>query len=159
MDIRISKTAQQGVMLLEALIGILIFSTGILALIGMQALAIGYMSDAKYRSDASFLANEIISEMWVDRGINLANLPNYAFPGGTAPALAAWSAKINAGPSSLPGATTDPLCNVAGPPKYKTEIVVTPGVGQTTVTVTLCWKLPNSTTARKYDTTTSIANP
>jgi len=61
-------------MLLEALIGILIFSVGILALIGMQATAMRATIDAKYRSEASFLANEVIGRMWVDR----ANLASYA---------------------------------------------------------------------------------
>jgi type IV pilus assembly protein PilV len=57
-------------MLLEALIGILIFSIGILALLGMQATAMRATIDAKYRSEAAFLANEIIGTMWVDR-VNL----------------------------------------------------------------------------------------
>ena len=65
--------SQAGVMLIEALIGILIFSIGILALIGMQAAAIKNTTDARYRSEAAFLANRIIGEMWVDR----ANLPLY----------------------------------------------------------------------------------
>jgi len=47
-------TRQKGATLLEALMGILIFSVGILALVGMQALAIKQMTDAKYRSDAGF---------------------------------------------------------------------------------------------------------
>lgn len=68
----ISKS-QSGVMLLEALIGILIFSVGILALIGMQAIAMRATVDAKYRSEASFLANEIVGVMWGDAG----NLTNY----------------------------------------------------------------------------------
>ena len=63
--------SQTGVMLLEALIGILIFSIGILALIGMQGAAIRNTTDARYRSEASFLANQIIGQMWVDRA-NLA---------------------------------------------------------------------------------------
>ena len=57
-------------MLLEALIGILIFSIGILALLGMQATAMRATMDAKYRSEAAFFANEIIGTMWVDR-VNL----------------------------------------------------------------------------------------
>lgn len=65
---------QNGVMLIEALIGILIFSLGILALLGMQATAMRATMDAKYRSEAGFLANEIIGVMWVDR----ANLNSYA---------------------------------------------------------------------------------
>ena len=65
---------QSGVMLLEALIGLLIFSIGILALLGMQATAMRATIDAKYRSEAAFFANEIIGTMWVDR----ANLTQYA---------------------------------------------------------------------------------
>lgn len=142
MDIRISKTAQQGVMLLEALIGLLIFSTGILALIGMQALSISFMSDAKYRSDASFLANEIISMMWVDR----ANLANYAYPGGAAPALAIWIAKIQSPQQGLPG-------SAANAPTIVTNILT----GE--VTVTIRWQPPGSGTVRRYDSTALITNP
>ena len=44
---------QAGVMLIEALIGILIFSIGILALLGMQGAAMRNTTDAKYRSEAA----------------------------------------------------------------------------------------------------------
>ncbi|MBK8385246.1 MAG: hypothetical protein IPL11_06065 [Candidatus Accumulibacter sp.] len=56
--------AQAGVMLLEALIGILIFSLGILSLVALQATSIQLTSDAKYRTDASLLANRLIGQMW-----------------------------------------------------------------------------------------------
>ena len=59
---------QGGVMLLEAMIGILIFSLGVLALVAMQAVSISNVSNARYRSEAAFLANEILSQAWVDRG-------------------------------------------------------------------------------------------
>lgn len=68
---------QQGAMLLEALIGILIFSMGILAIVGLQAAAIQNTTDAKYRSDASFYANQVIGQMWVDQ----ANLASYVVTG------------------------------------------------------------------------------
>lgn len=61
-------------MLLEALIAILVFSLGILALIGLQAQSIRNSSEAKYRADASFLANQIIGYMWSDP----ANFGSYA---------------------------------------------------------------------------------
>jgi type IV pilus assembly protein PilV len=64
--------SQKGVVLLEALIAILIFSIGILAIIGLQAAMIKNTSDNKYRSDASFIAQERIGQMWADPG-NLAN--------------------------------------------------------------------------------------
>lgn len=65
---------QSGVMMLEALIAILIFSLGILAIIGLQAQSIRNSSEAKYRADASFLANQVIGFMWADR----TNLAQYA---------------------------------------------------------------------------------
>jgi len=123
-----SNAGQRGATLLEALIGILIFSIGILALVGMQALAIKHMSDAKYRSDAAFFANQIIGQMWVNRGAAGANLVNYAYAGsGTPPAaIDNWVTSIQ---NSLPGVTAAanrPIITVAG----------------TTVTVRVRWQLP-----------------
>ena len=54
---------QSGVMLLEALIAILIFSLGVLGIVGMQASAVKASRDAKYRADAGLLANELIGQM------------------------------------------------------------------------------------------------
>lgn len=102
-------TEQKGVMLLEALIGLLIFSIGILALLGMQAMAMRATIDAKYRSEASFLANEIIGAMWVDR----ANLANYATAScaGTA-ACNAWRLRVLA---IMPNAAANaPTIEIAG---------------------------------------------
>ena len=70
-----SFTAQRGIMLLEGLIAILVFSLGILAMVGMQAVSISHTSQAKYRADASFIANKLIAQMWVDSD---ANMPLYA---------------------------------------------------------------------------------
>jgi len=61
------RTAQNGIVLLEALIAILIFAFGVLALVGLQASSINNVLDAKYRADASFVANEIIGKMWLKR--------------------------------------------------------------------------------------------
>lgn len=55
---------QSGVMLIEAMLAILIFSIGVLGIIGLQAAAAKASVDAKYRSEASLLANEIIGRMW-----------------------------------------------------------------------------------------------
>jgi type IV pilus assembly protein PilV len=55
-------------MLLEALIAILIFSLGILSLVALQATSIQLTSDAKYRTDATLLANRLIGQMWVSGG-------------------------------------------------------------------------------------------
>jgi len=103
---------QQGVMLLEALIGILIFSIGILAMLGMQAIGMRATIDAKYRSEASYLANQVIGQMWVDRN----NLGSYATTGPAYAPRDEWVAKVDA---TLPRnvadlTTTTPIITVAG---------------------------------------------
>ena len=97
-----TRSKQTGVMLLEALVALLIFSIGILAVVGLQGMAVENVSEAKYRTDASFLASQIIGQMWVNR----TNLANYKYSGGPAPKeLANWLDQVNA---TLPGAITNP---------------------------------------------------
>ncbi len=61
-----SGKAQRGAMLLEALIAIVIFSMGILALVGLQASMLSNTSNAKYRADASYVAQQRVGQMWAD---------------------------------------------------------------------------------------------
>lgn len=65
---------QHGVVLLEALIAILIFSMGILAVVGLQAAMIKNTSDSKFRADASYIAQQRVGQIWVDQ----ANMANYS---------------------------------------------------------------------------------
>jgi type IV pilus assembly protein PilV len=65
------RHAQQGAFLLEALIGILIFSLGILGIVGLQAQAIRFTNDSEYRAEAVYLANSLISQMWADKRASL----------------------------------------------------------------------------------------
>jgi type IV pilus assembly protein PilV len=140
------KNSQKGVMLLEAMIAILIFSMGILAIIGMQARSIALVSDSMYRSQASFLANEIIGQIWVSRVVaatpTTSNLPNFIYPGGSAPELATWLAKVNA---ELPG-------SAANPPVITVDAT-------NTVTVTINWKPPDSLTVHRLVSVVQVSNP
>jgi len=61
-----SARQQQGATLIEALVAVLIFSIGILAVVAMQAVSVRAVSDAQYRADASFLANQAIGRLWGD---------------------------------------------------------------------------------------------
>ena len=124
------KRAQGGSVMLEALIAILIFSIGILAMVGMQATAVNNVSEAKYRSDASFLANQIIGTMWANRvasGTEWVPDPVYACnpctTGGNA-TTQAWASGVSA---ALPRGNS------------------TLAVSGNQVTVTLTWKLPKET--------------
>ena len=60
------QNSQRGVVLLEALIAVLIFSLGILALVGLQAAMVKNTSDAKYRAEATFAAQQKLGEIWAN---------------------------------------------------------------------------------------------
>lgn len=60
-------------MLIEVLVSVLLFSVGVLALVGLQANMNQTQGAAKVRTDASYLATELTGLMWSDK----ANLDNY----------------------------------------------------------------------------------
>lgn len=70
-QIKFSLRRQHGLSLVEVLVSILLFSLGILALVGLQASLSKNVTEAKLRSEAAFLANQLIGQMWVDQ-VNLA---------------------------------------------------------------------------------------
>lgn len=69
-----NNSSQKGAVLLEALIAVLIFSTGVLAIAGLQGAMIKNTSDTKYRSEAAFIAQQRLGVMWA----NPANLSLFA---------------------------------------------------------------------------------
>jgi type IV pilus assembly protein PilV len=78
--------SQQGVVIIEAMIAILIFSIGVLGIIGMQANMVKNTTDSKYRADAGYIAQQTIGTMWADID-PVANLDNYVITGGDISAL------------------------------------------------------------------------
>jgi type IV pilus assembly protein PilV len=140
----IGRGKQSGVMLLEALIGILIFSLGILALVGMQAIAVKLSTDARDRAEASNLASQLIGEMWVNR----ANLASYAYNGtGSAPAaLEDWVDQVEA---SLPDVAAYPPTVVVG------ASTLGAGVGTETI-VTIRWRNPSDSDVHNFVMTAYI---
>lgn len=67
------RNPQCGSVLLEALIAILIFSAGILAIVGLQAAAMKNTTQAKARIDASLVADERLGKIWID----IPNMASY----------------------------------------------------------------------------------
>jgi type IV pilus assembly protein PilV len=124
------KKTQSGVALLEALVGILIFSIGILALMVLQAQSIRNTVEAKYRNEAAYLANQIIGQWWVDR----ANLAAYDTGAGASPNMPAWRTQVaNTLPRVVVAGTNSPTIAVAG----------------NQVTVTVFWQLPGSDSVQR----------
>ena len=110
---------QRGILLLESLIAILIVSFGVLGLVAFWANSVKNASEAKYRSDASFLANELIAQMWLSRPITGAY---------TAPAN--WTDRVTA---TLPGGEGS-VAVIPDPDAVE--------AGQVQATVTVRWTLP-----------------
>jgi type IV pilus assembly protein PilV len=134
-----ANTHQAGVMLIEALIGILIFSIGILALLGMQGAAIKNTNDARYRSEASYLASQIVGQMWVD----LDKLPSYDTDNAAAyPARDTWMNKV---------ALTLPNVQLGGPTSPTIQVGPDPALGlaDREVQVQVRWQQPGETDVRQ----------
>ena len=132
--------SQAGVMLIEALIGILIFSIGILALLGMQGTAIKNTTDARYRSEAAFLATQIVGQMWVD----MDQLPSYDTVDGPAayPPRDNW---VNSVATTLPGITVGGLRT----PTIQVGPDGALGLADREVRVQVQWQQPGETDTRQ----------
>ena len=142
------KTNQGGVMLLEAMIGILIFSLGVLALVAMQAVSTSNVSNARFRSEAAFLANEILSQAWLEGGANYNVITtNYKYPGGGV-AVNNWVTKVQ---GLLPQADVYP------PTITQTAI---PGMARgLQLTVTVQWKAPDALTPSNHVAIGFVSEP
>ncbi len=135
---------QRGGFLLEALVGILIFSFGILGLVGLQANAIRHVNDAQYRGEAVYLASTIVGRMWTD---NLAQLEaNYDTDLG-GPGYLALKELVK----TLPGAT------IAGN-EPDIQVVPGPSANSAVVTVTIFWQLPGEAQPHNYSTTAVVGS-
>ncbi|MGA0569296.1 type IV pilus modification PilV family protein [Variovorax sp. VNK109] len=170
-----SAGSQQGSFVIEALVSLLIFSLGILAMMTASRVAISAQTDANIRTDAAQLANEAAQIIWlnVDRtkesdkpefGASLntfAYQPDGAdcvFSGSTTaatsiPAIGAWLAKVKS-TAGLPGSLEtgqqikvelDPVDIDDGKP-----------AGRNKVTITLCWQGPNDLAKRQHILVTQV---
>jgi type IV pilus assembly protein PilV len=150
MNMRTMRSKQEGVMLLEALIGILIFSLGVLALVAMQAVSTSSVSNARYRTEASFLANDILGSAWVDRGaLGVGtDLDKFRYPGGSAQPLAAWVQKVQA---TMPGSTVYP-------PTIEVVPMADPPSGRQ-ITVTVQWRAPDAVLTSRHVAIGYISDP
>lgn len=132
---------QSGLTLIESLISILIFSLGILGLAGLQANAIKMSTDAKYRADAAFLANDLIGRISLAAPADDASLNFNAWGDDVTPScltdgtatsahaeVSAWLTQVNA---ALPNA-----------PSKKQRIKFEPDP-KNVLHVMMCWQAPN----------------
>jgi type IV pilus assembly protein PilV len=139
------RRQQRGFLLLEALVAILIFSIGVLGLVGLQASMTKAQTGSKYRADAGFLAQRLIGSMWIDRN----GLNNYDTGGAcnSHARCAQWLAEVA---SALPGGAADIVVTTL--PNGTTAGVVTAAE----VDITISWTQPGEETHR-YTTVSAVA--
>jgi type IV pilus assembly protein PilV len=111
-----SLSKQKGILLIEVLLSILIFSFGILGLVGLQAVSIQNSANAEARNTASALANDIVSQMWVRQTSATSDA-------GLSADIASWKDRVNK--STLPNASGDVSVN------------------NNLATITITWKAPS----------------
>lgn len=145
-------------MLLEALIGILIFSLGILALVAMQSASVNVVADAQYRVEAVNATNQLLAQMWVNvdrtnpttlqtslaafshRTTGNPEECSFTGPDSTNAVVATWTNLLNTGEAGGGGST--PL--LPGAAANMQQIVVDPG-SSNQVRITVCWRAPSNT--------------
>lgn len=76
-----SRRSENGFMLLEVLVSILLFALGIVALVGLQGRSLMTTDDVQYRAEAIHLANAYVGKMWAS-GLTGAQLVTRFGPGG-----------------------------------------------------------------------------
>ena len=62
---------QSGSFIIEAMISLLLFAVGLIGLMALSAQAVNQIGQSKVRNDASYLAGELIGEMWVSANVNI----------------------------------------------------------------------------------------
>ncbi len=125
--------------MLEALIGILIFSFGTLSLVGLQAQSMRHVNDAQYRGEAAYLAHSIVARMWAD---DPATLTTRYQAGG------AGYASFREMVKSLPGGI-----DAGNAPEIRVDSG--PSASSSLVTVRVFWLLPGELPANRHNYSTT----
>lgn len=113
---------QRGTTLLEVLVSILIFSFGILGLVGLQARATQFSLDAEDRNRAALFADDLAAQMRLSRSVNLSEAQ-----------IDAWALRVQ-------GLDAEGEPTGLGLPNATVE--VTPNIAANTATIDIAWRHP-----------------
>ncbi|RYY66888.1 MAG: hypothetical protein EOO24_53675 [Comamonadaceae bacterium] len=142
-----ARRSVRGAVLLEAMVAILIFSIGILGIVGLQATAVKQSTDARYRVEAAQLADQLIGQMWAGNRTPASLQARFNTCSSSAcPGFADWYATVA---NRLPGVSSTGITqpNVS---------VSDTGI----VTITVFWLAPgedDNATPHRYDVEAQIA--
>lgn len=165
-----ARRAQRGFFLIEALVAILIFAIGILGMVAIGGTATNAQSDARVRTEAATLADELAGDIVLNVNKTQAGFQNsllgYRYnvggsncafngglPGGGDPAsqavVAAWLTRVTTvGPNApgLPGASNATI----------QVLVNTAAASFNRVQITVCWRQPNDQAMRQHTLVTYV---
>ncbi len=122
-----TQGSQHGATMLEVLVSILIFSFGILGLVGMQARATQYSIDAEDRNRAALFADDLAAQMRLARTVSL-----------TSAQIATWTSRVQ----GLDPVTSAPT----GSGLPNATVTVTPDVTTNTAVIDITWRHPRQAT-------------
>jgi type IV pilus assembly protein PilV len=114
-----------GSALIESLLAVLIFSVGLLSLLALLTATLKESDNARYRSEASLLATDLVSRMWSGER-SLSSLRQRFDP--LADEYQRWLERVQ---STLPGVTNN---------KNLPELLID---DERTITLTLRWQIPS----------------
>lgn len=160
-----NQPKQSGVVLLEALIGILIFSLGILALVAMSTSAIRVQGDAQYRAEAMNLAEQISSAIWSGVGRTLQTVNDQQVSTVDTATLQLYQHAENGGlcafngSASTQAAVTTWLTRVQnmlpGSGNGMQQIAINTAANNE-VRITVCWQAPSDNKVRHHTLVTYV---
>ena len=136
---------QSGVVILEVLVSIVIFAVGVLGIIGLQAVTAKAGIDARFRTEAAALGDELVAraQIW---SVPATLAATFAGTGGSGGAeYNAWfTNRLNRATTGLPGAQA----TVAFPAPFVG--------GGALITVSISWQAPGSDSRSTHTTVASL---
>jgi type IV pilus assembly protein PilV len=131
---RVTRSTEGGMFVLEALVALVVFSLAMLGLAGVMGHALRESGGARWRGEAFELASSTLARMWVEDAATLA--PRYdAVADGTA------YRALLAAALRLPGVTVD---------DNAPRVTITDeALGRRRARVTVYWRLPGETTVHQ----------
>lgn len=134
---------EHGIVILEALIAIVIFSVGILGLVGALAASVNNASDAQYRTEAAFLADTLVAKMQLAKPTSGVDTRSTDFTSPSGASFTQWKSSVISGAAALPGAgltANQPTVTFAG----------------NVVTVSVFWQTKSSTPRHQHVVVTAL---
>jgi type IV pilus assembly protein PilV len=152
---RAPKIAQRGIAMVEAMVAIVIFSIGVLGIVGMQARSTQMMTDSVFRAQAAQLATELIAEMWTS---DPSQRPQQFSSATSGVRYVQWRNRFQTGANALPGAVANPPQVTVVTQQLNLPTIPVTQYTTTDVTITVFWQRSGGP-VNQYITTARVMEP